>query len=103
MGSRKAAAAALTLAVLAVSCGAGDATDVAVAPTPTEIAAPATTAPGQSADTVTSAAPPEGPVAPIQSAFPDLTVADVASGSQITLREAAGTGTPVMMWFWFPH
>ncbi len=35
--------------------------------------------------------------------FPDATVTDVGSGEPFNLRSLADTGTPVAMWFYYPH
>jgi hypothetical protein len=35
--------------------------------------------------------------------FPDSTVTDVGSGEPFNLRMLSEPGTPVAMWFYYPH
>lgn len=35
--------------------------------------------------------------------YPDLTATDVATGQSVSLRSLGGTGTPAVLWFWYPH
>ncbi len=75
------------------------------APEPTD--APATTAAVQETTTVapaeeesvetTAALPAE------ENLFPDTTAFDVSTGELVNMKELASSGTPVAMWFWFPH
>ncbi len=52
----------------------------------------------------TSEAPADSTTAPDSiNNFPDATVTDVSSGQSFNLRSLADSGTPVAMWFYYPH
>ena len=58
--------------------------------------APTTTAPAPSSTAPSSTAAPSNP-------FPDPAAIDVATGQSVNLRSLGETGTPTVLWFWYPH
>ena len=102
----------VALTLMASACGAstvGDArsdgasSSSTAAPVESTEAAPSsstTAQPATSAEEPTTTATPDAPAA---NNFPDLTVTDVASGEPVNLRSLGGSGTPVAMWFYYPH
>ncbi|NNE95143.1 MAG: hypothetical protein HKN24_03865 [Acidimicrobiales bacterium] len=99
------------LALVASSCAASttqagdaqsdDATSSTSAAAESADPTPSTTSePTATSDGVTTTATPETPAA---NNFPDLTVTDVSSGQEISLRTLGESGTPVAMWFYYPH
>lgn len=104
---------ALSLGLVLSACGAGS--------TPLESGAasssvPSTEAPAESPTTSStragtestaagteSTAPAEDTTAPGVNNFPDATALDVDSGEPFNLRMLADSGTPVAMWFYYPH
>ncbi len=112
---------ALSASLFLAACGggaeqvveAGAQTETTPAPTtaaPTTTEAPTTTAAPETTESVTAeteapattAAPTTAAPAPA-SQVPDVAVTNVSNGESVSLQSVAGTGTPVALWFWFPH
>ena len=111
MALTKTVAAAAALGLLVAACGTGDpltgieaggdslSATVTTAQQTTSSARgtpPSTTAAAALATTAPAAA--DAP-----NLYPDLTATDVATGQSVSLRSLGGTGTPAVLWFWYPH
>ena len=57
----------------------------------------ASTAEAPTTEAPTTAAPV------VESQIPDIAVTNVSTGESVSLQAVAGTGTPVALWFWYPH
>ena len=55
---------------------------------------------GQDTGTAAPAAGGDGAQATV---LPDLSVTDIATGDQVTLRSLVPADRPVLLWFWAPH
>ncbi|MFW2381644.1 MAG: hypothetical protein ACN4GZ_07795 [Acidimicrobiales bacterium] len=73
----------------------------------TEPTAPTTSAPDSTTTAAeaenSTSAPAEPSAADPVNNFPDATVTDVGSGEPFNLRMLSEPGTPVAMWFYYPH
>ncbi len=115
MALTKTVAAAAALGLLVSACGTGDpltgieAGGDSVSTTVTTTASTAQQTTPEAPDAATSTAvesaasttTPAAASAP--NLFPDLTATDVATGQSVNLRSLGGTGTPAVLWFWYPH
>jgi hypothetical protein len=100
---------ALSVGLVLSACGAGSTVleSGATNSTPSSTEAPSelpTTAPTTAEPaTTTTTAPASETAAPEVNNFPDATVIDVSSGEPFNLGSLADSGTPVAMWFYYPH
>ncbi len=100
---------ALSLGLVLSACGAGStrlesgaaSSSVPSTEAPAESQTTSST-PAQTESTASTAAAQET-TAPGVNNFPDATVLAVDSGEPFNLRMLADSGTPVAMWFYYPH
>ncbi len=59
---------------------------------------------GSGGETGAVAPPPAGSGSTdLAGVLPDLSVTDVESGSEVSLRSLVPADRPVLLWFWAPH
>jgi hypothetical protein len=100
---------ALSLGLVLSACGAGSTRLESGAPSSsvpsTEVSAESPTTgstPAQTEITASTAAAQETTLPGVNN-YPDATVLAVDSGEPFNLRMLADSGTPVAMWFYYPH
>ncbi|NNF53456.1 MAG: hypothetical protein HKN03_03335 [Acidimicrobiales bacterium] len=113
MTRRAAAAAAIGLIVAA--CGTGDPLpQIEAGGDPSSTTATTTVTTAEQTTSSVAGAPPSTTTAPTLTTgtpvaadapnpFPDLIATDVATGQSVSLRSLGETGTPAVLWFWYPH
>ena len=115
MALTKTVAAAAALGLLVAACGTGDpltgieagGDSLSATVTATVTSAQQTTSSARGTPPSTTAAAALATTAPAAAdapnLYPDLTATDVATGQSVSLRSLGGTGTPAVLWFWYPH
>ena len=104
---------ALSASLVLAACGGGEepiidagaqleaTTTPTVEPTTTEASTTTAAPPTTVGPTTTEARSSQAPAPASQ--VPDVAVTNVNTGDSVSLQSVAGTGTPVALWFWFPH